>query len=527
MRDILTLTRLSLLSLFGINKFCRTRDKKEKKRYYFLLAAWIILGLVLCFYIGGLVFGLYTFSLSHIVPAYLTVLSSLLILLLGLFRAEHEIFGRHGYNLLASLPVRTEHIVISRLLVLYLTDLALTLAVFVPALIVYGLLMTPAVAFYFSAVVGILLVPVLPLVLSVLFGTVIFSLSSRSRHKNLIRTILTVGFLVVAVGGSIFLPTNADAWDPEKIMETVGSLGDTLGTFYPPAAWLSDAMLGISGFGLLFLALLSAAMGALCFVLCARLFHPIVSKLSETAVKKDYRLGALSSRSLLKALYFREARHYFSSSLYVTNTIIGPIMGCLASVTVLVMGRDTLSASLPPNVPIETLLPYGLATIFCTMPTTAPSLSMEGKGIDVLRPLPIPVKTLFDSKILWNLSLMLPCYAVSEILLTIALRPTLAEWLPLGLIPLCLMTFSAVFGITADLKFHRFDWTKESEVVKQGASAAIGGFGGMLLSLLCSAVIWAVPTAYSLLGHLVMAAILIVLTLWLYRQNSKARPEYL
>ncbi len=131
---------------------------------------------------------------------------------------------------------------------------------------------------------------------------------------------------------------------------------------------------------------------------------------------------------------------------------------------------------------------------------------------------------MLDSKILLNLSLMLPFYIISEVLLIIALRPNAMELLWLLLIPAILCVFAVVAGITVNLKFHSFDWEREEAVVKQSASAMIGGFAGFLVSILCGAAALLLPGNFT---KICISLILVTFIFILYKKNNQTELENL
>lgn len=177
----------------------------------------------------------------------------------------------------------------------------------------------------------------------------------------------------------------------------------------------------------------------------------------------------------LHALCRREFKRYFSSSVYVTNTIIGPVMGTILSAALLSAGGDYIAALLPASFNLRDLVPFGLSGIFCMMNATSTSISLEGKSWWLVKSLPLATKTILDAKILMNLLLLLPFYLVSEIMLILALRPTGLAAVWFVLIPVLIAVFSCVYGITMNLRFPVFDWASEVNVVKQSASATLVG----------------------------------------------------
>ncbi len=527
MNDLRILLGTELRSLYGINRLRHTRDKKEKNRGRLLAGVWAYLAVVVIAYVGGLVFGLCTLGLGAVVPSYLAVTTALLIFFFGIFKAGNTLFGRRGYDLLSSLPVRTGAIVGSRLAVLYLEDLVLSALILLPGMTVYGVLQKPSVAFYLVGLLGVVLLPAIPLAASILVGTLIMAASARMRHKSLVQSLLTVVFVVVILVGSFRMGNLSEGFTEELLADLAARMAELFDTLYPPAAWLGNAMQDADIVGLALFVTSSVGALILCLLVTVPLFHCLTRALGRVLARKDYKLGRLEHRGLLRALYLREAKRYFSSSIYVTNTIIGPVLACILSVALCIVGMETVEAAMPAQVPVRDLLPVALAAVFCMMTTTACSISMEGKQMDLVKSLPIPVKTWLDSKLLLDLSLILPCYAVSEICLILALRPTLGELVWTVAIPLLLLLFSVVLGIAVDLKFHRFDWEKEEQVVKQGASAMLGGFAGVLAAFLTGAVIFVVPTTYAPSGKLGVCLVLAASTALLYRRNNRTHMEKL
>lgn len=520
MNELRTLLALELRSLYGINKFLHTKDKKEKNRYKMLMGAWVMVIAVGFLYVGGLVYGLCFLGLGEIVPAYLAVISSLLILAFGVFTAGNRIFGQQGYDLVGSMPIQTHNLVLSRFLSLYVEDLFFTLMILLPGTVVYGFCRNPGVGFYLVAAVGVLLIPVIPLVISTLLGTVMMAISSRMKNKSLVQTLWMVLLVVGVLVGSFSMESIAENMTQEAITQLAQNAGAVLEQIYPPAVWLGSAMVSLDIGSLLLFAGVSVSVMAVAIFVTSKVFHNTVRGFMNFTAKHNYTIGKMASRGLLKALYLREVKRYFSSSIYVTNTIIGPIMGMIMAIALCVSGLETVQAAFPMD--INGLLPYVFAGVFCTMTTTCTSISMEGKQFWVVKSLPIPTKTLLDSKLLLNLTLMIPCYIVSEIALIIAVRPGFLDLLWLVLIPAGTILFSVVFGITVNLKFHSFDWEKEETVVKQSLPAALGGFAGFFLAIILGVVQFAVPGQYAPMTAAVICLLVFGVTALLYRKNNQA-----
>ncbi len=522
MSEIKSLLWLELRSIYGINKLKYTKGQKTRSRGRLLSLVWVLLIGMVFVYIGALSFGLCSLGLSEIVPAYLAVLASAFILFFGLFSAGNRVFGERGYDILASMPLKSSSIVLSRMFGLYIADLILTVVIFLPGVAVYGYCQSPNALFYVLSAVGALFVPIIPLVISVLFGTVILAISSRMKRKSAVQSLLNV----IMVIGIMTLSFGMDSVTADMTAEQFFSLAKTIGAVfsqvYPPAMWLNSAVIDYNALNLLLFAAVSTAVMALALAVVAKNYHSIVRRLLNFTAKHNYKIRKMESRSTLKALYMRELKRYFSSGIYVSNTIIGPILATAMAVAICVVGIDTVKASIPLPIDVAGLLPFVFSAVLCMMTVTSVAISMEGRQFWIVKSLPISTKMLLDSKILFNLSLLAPFYIISQIALIIAVRPDLAELLWMLVIPLITVLFVLVFGITVNLKFHSFDWDNEATVVKQSLPSALGGFAGPVICIAAIIVILLAPEKFSDLVKLLICVIVAGITALLYRKNNKA-----
>ncbi len=510
MRELLVLTNMELHTLFGWNKFRHTRDKKERQRYLLLTGVCVFLALLGIAYIVGLCFGLSYLGAGALIPAYLAFLASVILIVSGIFRVGNTLFRTHGYALLATMPLSTRAVVLSRFLKLYIEDLALTLLVLLPGLLTYGVMEGPTWYVYPIFVLLALFLPLLPLCISGFLGTAVLWLASRVKHKAAVESVLMVVLVLAIFIGAYFLGMNGEDLTLEQLANFATLVGDLIKSVYPPAVWFAEAAVGLVLPSLLLSLLLPSALTALTLTLAVRSYQGILRRRSSHHAKKDVDLHTVSQKSLLQALCRREAKRYFSSSVYVTNTIIGPILGTVAAVSLLIVGvsqlETSISAELGIDLNLRAALPMAVASIFCMMPATFTAYSMEGKQFGVIKALPIRASTLFDAKMLFWLLLITPFYLVAAVCMSIALATSLIDLLWIFLLPAAAILFTTVFGITVDLKFGKTDWENEVAVVKQSASAGIGGFGGFLVSLFTCIPLLLLKEPWS---HLARAALLI------------------
>lgn len=526
-KQIKYLTKLQLQNLYGLNVFRYTKDKKRKRKAIGLGFAWTLIIVMIAGYIGAAAFGYAYLGMADIVPAYLIMLASLIILAFAIFKAGSVIFQKSAYEILCSLPVCQTAIVVSRFIRMYVENFLLTLLVMVPGIVVYGVMVKPPVSFYLIGIVVTAFVPLIPITIATFLGALVTAVASRMKHKSLVSAALSIVIVVGVMAGTGQMTTVEDNFSIEMLQNLSEVMTQAIASVYPPAIWLGNAM--VKGDILICLACVFGGLAAFAvtIVLISANFHEICRSLYSTNAKHNYKMEQLKKSSVLGTLYKREAKRYFASSIYIQNTIVGPVLAVVFAGTVLGVGLDTVQQAMEIPFDVAGVVPFLLAGIFSMMTTTCTSISLEGKEWWIVKSLPVKTKDLLDSKLLFGLSLSLPFYVVSEILLVIALRPGFIELVWLVLLPLVLILFSNVFGLTINLKMPVFDWESEVTIVKQSASAAIGGLGGFVIILICVVPVLFVPAEYSnwLKG---MLCILFAGVTWvLYKKNNKVNLQEL
>lgn len=520
-----TLVRLECKKILDYNVFRNSKHNKSIHCHSGMnLAAYIIVTVFFSLMIAGQTVGLTILGAGNLIPGVLILAGSGLTHLLSLFGIGQCLFSFSGLSMLRAMPVKSGTIALSRLLGRYVRSLLLVLALLLPGTILWGVLSGAEAGYYLIMVLGLPAVPLLPLALSALLGTGIMALSAGTRHPVGVQTLLTVLLMAAMLGISMLGSPIPDlTQDPEILAAQVLEQMPRITAVYPPAFWLGRAavegdLLCLAGFLGLSIGVFAAVAGILC-----RNFDRICRGLSRSRRGSAYQLGTLRSASPLKALYHRERRRYFASAIYVSNTIIGPVLAAAAAMSLLFLDLTPVEKILP--VPVDVLLPLVWSMICCMMPPAAVSVTMEGKQIWQIKTLPVSTKTWLDSKILWSFSLMLPSYVVSQIVMTIARKPEpMALLWQLGM-PLALMAFSCTFAVAADLRFHNFDFQKDETAVKQSISALVGGLGGALMSLLCGGVL--ILLTGSMLGRSLVFAVVAAAAAVCYLRSCRKNSENL
>jgi ABC-2 type transport system permease protein len=522
LKQIRLLVDIQTCNLFGLNEFRYTKDVQKKHRWLGMAAVWALLTLILVVYIALFSSGLIRIGLGEVVPEYLFTVTSLLILFFTIFKAGSVIFQMRTYEALISLPVSKTAIVVSRFLGMYITNLLMSCFVMIPGIVLYGIWVKPVFSFYIFSILGTLFLPLLPITIATIIGAFITGISSRMKKKSLVNSVLTmlliVGFMVFSTSSA----GNLKNFSGEMLKNLSAVITAQIQSLYPPAAWFGrSAIAGSLPSFLLFFGV-SAALFLVMVFAVQHYFTGICTALNATTAKNNYKMRDLKMNSPMNAMFRRELKRYFASSIYVTNTIIGYILMAAASIALFFAGADKLEAALNCPGLISKAFPLFLAAIGAITTPTSCAISMEGKQWWITKTIPVRSKDIFDSKILMALTVAAPEYLVAVVFGLLAVKPSFIGALWIVLIPAVYIVFLAVAGICVNLAMPVFNWENEIRAVKQSASVVVTmlvGFVSFLLPILSLLTIGNISADLVMLVTFLL--ILAVTAILYYRKNRK------
>jgi len=295
--------------------------------------------------------------------------------------------------------------------------------------------------------------------------------------------ILYLALFVALIVGSYALP----AQTPEQMEAGLTSLTG-ITRFYPPARLYAESLATDSVSSWLFLAALSVGLAGLAIMGFARAYMRINAALSERYTRNNFKLENVSVSSVFGALLSKEAKLYFSSPVYVMNTAIGIVLFTIYIIAMAVMGYESMAEMLAlPGGGDLILNITAVAAMFCVgiCLVTAPSISMEGNSLWILKTLPVRFWDIAKAKIAFNLLVTVPLTVINTGVLAILTNTgwPLFTGMALALVSFCVLM--AVLGLIINLYFPKLDWKNPVQAVKQSASVLITMLAGMAITALC------------------------------------------
>ena len=406
----------------------------------------------------------------------------LIALVLGVFGSVFNTYASlylaKDNDMLLAMPILPRYILFVRLVGVYFSGLFFELIVMLPATVVFFIYGAPTVLGAVFAVLIPFVLSFFVLTLSCLLGLLVAAISVRVKRKSLVITVISLSFLGLYM------------WGYTKIMssltELLAAAGDIAERVKGPLFPFYHMGLAAEGKPVSMLIFSGIALGAfvVSFLLLARSFL-VVATTNRGGVKKAYKRGNATQKSVAKALLVKEWKRFLASPTYILNCALGALFLPVAGVALLFFREDVMAflpafAGLLGDEDMLSLLLAGVACMMCTMiDVTAPSVSLEGKNLWIVRSLPVTAQQALYAKLALHLLIAIPPAVVALPCLLIAFQPSWPFVILIPLVTLLFILLEALVGLFMNLKAPNFTWTSEMVPVKQSLSVTVTLLGSM------------------------------------------------
>ena len=506
MSDVLLLMKLRYINFWRINELRHANDAKIKKQVIGRIVGTLILLLLLGVYAVALFALLAECGLTSMIAPLGYTASTAIIFVFSLFRAASVLYDNDAFNILVPMPISKTAIVAERFISMYLEDFLFGLGIMLIAVIVTAVNVVITPTFIIVVLIATLLLPLLPLTLSAILGSVVSLIGGRMKHKTAVKTVLTLLFVLGILGLNFY----TNSLTPEELEGVFGKIAQNINGAFLSRFFASAIEGDFLPFALLSLG--EIALFAVMLVFAGKFFLAISASMSESYSGKKFRKTEMKGSSSFAALLKRELKMYFSSSVYVTNTIMSTILCVAGCVACIIFERQIylFIAQFPVSVAI---LSIAVSYILTLSPASAAAISLEGKYIYILKTMPVKDEEVYNSKLAVSFIILLPGFLASAIILPVLFAGDVFEVLALILIPLATMTVTVLFGLKLDQKHYNVKWKYEAEVVKRGLPILLCMIVGFLATAVSAvAVIFLKPLWLATLLITIVSAVVSVLT---------------
>ena len=268
---------------------------------------------------------------------------------------------------------------------------------------------------------------------------------------------------------------------------------------------------------IIFTTMVVAALGIV-YLILAHSFLKLATA-NPGAVKSVYKEQKMKVKSVPNALLQKEFNCFTGSANYMLNCGLGGLL-MPASAAVLVWKADLVRKYIFLSV-IQEYIPLLATAVICIFMTmndmAAPSISLEGKNLWIVRSLPVSGRQVLMSKL--KLPLLFTWISAIPLIIVIEwlIRPSLLHGI---LIPAAAGSYAvlmAEMGLALNLKMPNLHWTSEIVPLKQSAPVTIALFGGWLIIVTLAGIYFLLKNVLSVAAFgIMLCAGLIIAAGWLY-----------
>lgn len=482
------LLRINLTMLFA-RFFARSAVARRKGGASRLkTVGFLLLMLYVCFafmtmfgmYFQQLAGPLFALGLGWLYFTLFAIAAFALMFIGSVFMVKTQLYEAGDNDLLLAMPIAPGLILASRMVMLMLLNFVFELLVAAPTLVMWLRVETPTAAQLVFFILLVLALPFLSMAVSGLFGWLLALATSRMRKSAL----MTVLFSVIFLGLYFVLVTQANVYIQQLVMNGEAVAG-ALAAF-SPLYWLGSAVANANALHLV-LSLLTLLLPFLAMYLILSATFLRVATEKRGAARQKYEEKAMRSSSLSGALFKRELKRLLSSPVYILNAGLGVIFILIAAVGLLIKRSFVLQlaaqlgadGSLVPAVVV-----FGLCLLASTVLFTAPSVSLEGKTLWVVKSLPVTPQDILRAKLRLHVYITAPAVVLASAAAAFVFSASFYDSLIMLVAPFFYVLLTANIGLICNLHNVNLNWTNEAQVVKQSMAVFVAMLLGALVAML-------------------------------------------
>ncbi len=477
------LFKIDFINTFSLNRLNKKHGKRTSMTPLIMMSLiYFFLFIMIFFYIFIIAASLKEMGVMDLLLHFGLLVAILICLIFTISQANNVLFESKDFDLLMAMPIKPKIIVASKIASMSLINYLMFGMLFIPITIAYYFYAQPSLLFFLNALIVFIFGPLLIIVICSFISFLMGLLLKKTKYKSMINSLIAMCILAAFLVGYMMFMNNIESITADDLSNAVNI---TKYIYYPNSLAVSG-MLG-DYLSLLFYVGLSIIPFGLFIVFIGKNYSKANMRAKISHTKRNYQLDAQKSKSPIKSLLFKETKRFFSSSTYTMNVMVGPLLAVIGTIILWISLKsiqDTLEGE-GFAMSLLTLLYMVLSSFsYGIAPSTASSISMEGKTFWILKASPIKTKDIFIAKILFYVLLTSPFIIINGIFLSIVLDVTIFEKVLMFITPFIFSTIYAMEGLWINILTPKFDWTNETKAIKQSAGTIYAMLLGMGISVI-------------------------------------------
>ncbi|MBO4411803.1 MAG: hypothetical protein J5794_06425, partial [Lachnospiraceae bacterium] len=449
----------------------------------------------------------------------------------SVFITYNTLYKAKDNEFLLAMPIAPWKILFTRIAVLFgFTYLFEALAV-IPGMLGYFVVGGFSAATLVHSMILLPATVLLTVALSCGLAYIVALISGHIRHKQAAIVILTLAFLtayyVIYFRLQILL---------QRILEYSERIAGIFKTYLYPVYALGCGYAG-EFVPMLVFSLIAAAVFALVYFVLSKTFIRLATR-SDKPARVSTKKAVFKPSSVRRVLLHREFKHLTGSANYMLNAALGSFMLIVAAAALAIKGNDIYTALAGAQFGLfnageirAELLGFAVAMVAGMNLVTAPSISIEGKSLWILRSMPLTTREILHAKITHHYLLTLIPAALALIAGSITLKLSAVGILSACLFVLLAVGFSANLGMVFGLKMPVLDWDNEAVAVKTGAAVGLSmllsfafagvSFGVWIVLLIVTLYLGGTPDLLLLCMCAILAPAVVLIRRWIFTRGIR------
>ena len=530
MKKIISLIKACMTE--NMNLF-RIRNKKQNKSANKMIVVFLVI--FFFFYIWSfantIMDELVEIHQEYVLLTLFVIITTLLTIVEGIYKASSLLFNCKDDDLLLSLPITKGTVLFIRVFKFYVFELLYNSLFLLPAIVVYATRVDVDWTFYLSSIIALLLLPIIPIVISCILGGVISHTSSKFRFKNIAQIVITMVFLLII----FYFSFNLEGM-MSNLSESATNINNKIASIYYPASAYVKLATEFNILDLVFFKLIHIVVFTIAIFAFSNVYFKINSRIKITKKSIHKVKYKIKTNRQMIALIKKELKKFVDTPVFVINSAFGLVLFILACILVAIK-FDSIPSILAENemtVTIEQIksyVPVLLLSLICfaslMSSITSSMISLEGKAFNVLKSIPVNPYTIIIAKVLTATLIMLPFILIGDLIFFVRFGLNLIQILMILMASIVIPLVSETFGIIINIKHPKMDAENDAEVVKQSASTMIAVIVGMISTGISIGILGAClalnmsTNLATLLGILIYIIIFIGLLVYLNKKSVK------
>ncbi len=484
MNKLLSLTKLQVKDF--MSKYSQQLNmNKALSRLLILLPIFLyipVFQIVKSFYDSFSAIGMPELTLT-----YIHVAVSIIVFITGIPLIISLFFYSKDLSLLATLPIKEDTIVFSKLATVYVYLFGISALLFGTGVGFYGIAGGFKPIELLLGIIALFLTPILPMIFATLIIIPFMTMIGGRKNRNMMILVGNLIFIVIILGLQVLVTRlQLDPENMQRLLASKDGVMSIVGSKFPPSVWMTKMVMKSWLEGLYYIGLNLGFVVLLKFA-ATSLYKGAMSKYNQQASAtkkgnlKDYNYKATSKRILLIK---RHIGIIFHNPTFLLNTVMNMFVPILLFVIYTFMGIMDMDTFKDPMLAPFMIYIYtgivGAPILMGSLSTTA--ITREGKTFWETRVWPISAKENLQTRILTTIILSLSSSLILGIIAGILLPVTFVDIILtiicVVIATLCFSTLDLIINITRPY----LNWSNPTAAVKNNLNVMLSllprmGFG--------------------------------------------------